>query len=131
MQNVCWCDFVYLSWIILQLVPKQRQQPDGPFSPHGDRQNFLSNHDGTMCHLSTARHLLSLENVQTKTRKYYMQIRILSSNTLLWHFKVFLSMFWFIKHHSFISHICAMIALYITFKNRLKHASYKDALGPL
>ncbi len=78
MQHVC-CVTVYLSCIILQLVPKQRHAADGPFSPHGDRQNFLSNHDGTMCHLSTARNLLNLENIQTKTRKYYSQIRILSS----------------------------------------------------
>lgn len=84
-----WTDFVYLSCIILQLVPKQRQQPDGPYSPHGDRQNFLSNHDGKICHLSTARHLLNLETVQTKTRKYYVQIGILSSKTLSWHSKVF------------------------------------------
>lgn len=64
-----WTDFVYLSCIILQLVPKQRQQPDGPFSPHGDRQNFLSKYDGKMCHLSTVWNLLNLENVQTTTRK--------------------------------------------------------------
>lgn len=31
-------------------------------------------------------------------KKHYMQIRILSSKTLSWHFNVFLIMFWFIKH---------------------------------